>query len=49
MIINRLTKSLIIQKHNDFVKMINMVDIKHLISLNLKGYKNSSSKFKDLE
>jgi hypothetical protein len=26
-----LTKSLTIQKHNDFIKVINMVDVKHLI------------------
>jgi hypothetical protein len=49
MIINKLTKSLTIQKHNDFIKMINIINIKHLILLDLEGYKNSSSKSKDLE
>jgi hypothetical protein len=49
MIVNRLTKLLTIQKHDDFVKIINMVDIKYLISLDLEGHENSSFKSKDLE
>jgi hypothetical protein len=49
MVTDKLTKSLTSQKYNNFVKIINMVNVKHLIILNLKGHKNSSSKFKDLE
>ena len=33
MITNGLTKSLTIQKHNDFIKIINIVDIKYLTHL----------------
>jgi hypothetical protein len=49
MIADGLTKSLTIQKHDDFVKMINMVDVKHLISPDLGGHENSSSESEDLE
>jgi hypothetical protein len=49
MIVNGLIKSLTIQKHNDFVKMINIINVKHLISLDLRGHENSSFKLKDLE
>jgi hypothetical protein len=49
MIVNGLTKSLTIQKHNDFVKMINIVDVKHLTSPNLGGHETSSSESEDLE
>jgi hypothetical protein len=49
MVTDGLTKSLTSQKHNDFVKMINMVNVKHLITPDLEGHKNSSSKSKDLE
>ena len=44
-----LTKSLTIQKHNDFVKMINIVDVKYLISPDLGGHETSSSESEDLE
>ena len=49
MIADGLTKSLTIQKHNDFVKMINIVDVKHLISPDLGGHETSSSESEDLE
>ena len=49
MIVNGLTKSLTLQKHNDFIKMINIIDIKHLISLDLGGHETSSSESEDLE
>ncbi len=46
---NRLTKSLTTQKHNDFVSIINMVNVKHLISPDLGGHKISNSESEDLE
>ena len=49
MIANGLTKSLTIQKYNDFVKIINIIDIKYLISLDLGGHETSSSESEDLE
>ena len=44
-----LTKSLTIQKHNDFIKIINMVNVKYLISLDLGGHETLSSESEDLE
>ena len=49
MIADGLIKSLTIQKYNDFIKIINMVDVKYLISLDLGGYETLSSESEDLE
>ena len=48
-ITNRLIKSLTIQKYNDFVKIINIVNIKYLILPNLGGHETSSSESENLE
>jgi hypothetical protein len=49
MVADGLTKSLTAQKHNDFIKMINMVNVKHLISPDLGGHENSNSESEDLD
>ena len=44
---NELTKSLTIQKYNDFIKMINIVNVKYIILVNLGSHDTLIIKDKD--
>ncbi len=46
---NRLIKSLIAQKHNNFVRIINMINVKYLFLPDLGGHEISNSESEDLE
>ena len=44
---NELTKSLTIQKYNNFIKIINIADVKYIIPTNLGGHDTLIFKDKD--